>query len=95
MFSVSSSFFTGSWCSHESQIAEQLLLTFCCCSLLQDLVNKYSTAINNQRSKVAQLEEDQRNLSDDISSLKDEVEGLQTVLAIFFIITLFHVRKWA
>lgn len=45
---------------------------------LQALVNKYSTAVNNQKSKVSQLEQDKINLSDDISSLKDKVEGLRT-----------------
>lgn len=95
IFSASSCFFTGFLCSHKSQVAEQLLLTFCRCALLQDLVNKYSAAVNNQRSKVTQLEQDQRNLSDDISSLKDEVEGQQTVPGIFFFIMPFYVRKWA
>lgn len=63
----------------------QFLLTRCCCALLQDLVNKYSAAVDNQKSKVAQLEQDQRNLADDISSLDDEVAGLQTVTAIFLL----------
>lgn len=48
---------------------------------LQILVNKFSSAINTQRSRVTQLEEDTINLSDDISSLKDKVECCRQGLA--------------
>lgn len=43
-------------------------------------MNKYSVAVNNQRSKADQLEEDQRNLSDDIDSLQDAVETVPGML---------------
>ncbi|XP_045908367.1 laminin subunit alpha-3-like isoform X2 [Micropterus dolomieu] len=38
------------------------------------LVNKFNSAINTQRSRVTQLEEDTITLSDDISSLKDKAD---------------------
>ncbi|XP_035811801.2 laminin subunit alpha-3 isoform X2 [Amphiprion ocellaris] len=38
------------------------------------LVNKYGSAINNQKSQVSQLEEDTSTLADDISSLKDKAD---------------------
>lgn len=46
-------------------------------SHLQTLVNQFSSALDRQRSKVNQLEEDNINLKDDISSLKDRVESLK------------------
>ncbi|KAM4728827.1 laminin subunit alpha-3-like isoform 2-T2 [Anableps anableps] len=38
------------------------------------LVNKFSSAINMQKSKVDGLEEDTNNLADDINSMKDKVD---------------------
>ena len=49
----------------------------------QNLVNKFSSAINDEKSRVSQLEEDTINLSDDISTLKDKVEYPRQGLSIW------------
>lgn len=40
---------------------------------LQSLVNRFSSAVNNQKPRIDQLDEDMDNLSDDINTLKEKV----------------------
>lgn len=48
--------------------------TFLLLSPLKILVDKFSSAISTQKSKVDELEKDMSNLADDVSSLKDKVD---------------------
>lgn len=43
---------------------------------LQSLVNKFSSAVNNQKPRIDQLDEDTDNLSDDINTLKEKVSSV-------------------
>lgn len=40
---------------------------------LQNLVNKFSSIINNQKPRIDQLDQDTDALSDDIKALKEKV----------------------
>lgn len=43
---------------------------------LQNLVSKFSTAINKQKSRINQLDKDTESLSDDIKTLKEKVSSV-------------------